>query len=527
MECGCEFKILNPNINKKTGLPSIDIDYYNLRLDCPIAWECFKNTTKGVFQLETQLGHTWSKKLGPEDIEDLAALTAILRPGVLKAQLNGKSLTQHFVDRANLKETADEIDSSITDVLSPTQQILVYQEQTLQIAKTIAGFDLKQADILRRAIGKKIPELMTKVETEFIDGVKKVGIVSEEKGKEIWDMIRKSERYSFNKSHSVAYAYIGYWTAYLKSHFPLLFYSEWLSYAKHKLDGKTEIKDLIRDGKNFNIKVNNPSILHLDANFCISNNEIYFGISNIKGIGESQFEKLKKATEEAGPIDKFKWLDFLLCLFPKLSKTVVTNLILVGGLDHLGYKRQQMIYEYNIINQLTNKELNQLIDSNKDLSLIERMSCIKASKPRTNIINSLIESLKKPNIPLDDNLVWINRTEEDLLGIPLSVTKLETCVDDGEADTTCKEFKDGKGGNLTLSVEIIESKEITIKKGNNSGQKMGFLAVEDSTGYLDNIAIFPSIWDEYKNILYTGNTILIKGYKSKKDSLVLQEAFQI
>jgi DNA polymerase-3 subunit alpha len=195
MECGCEFNILDEKINPDTELPALDIDFYTLRLDCQLAWDCFKETTKGIFQLETQLGQTWSRKLKPECIEDLAALTAILRPGVLKAKLDDKSLTQHFVDRKNGDEPVAEIDPSITDILKETQQILVYQEETLQIAQKIAGFDLKQADILRRAIGKKIPELMTKVEKDFIEGVKKTGIVTEEKGKEIWDMIRKSERY--------------------------------------------------------------------------------------------------------------------------------------------------------------------------------------------------------------------------------------------------------------------------------------------------------------------------------------------
>ena len=235
MPCGCEFKLLSEEINPLSGLPHIDIDYYNLPLDCDLAWDTFKRSTKGVFQLETNLGQTYSKKLGPENLEDLGALGAILRPGVLKAMLDGKSLTQHFIDRKNKIEEPTEIDPSIADILRETQQILVYQEETLQIAQKIAGFDLKQADILRRAMGKKIPELMTQVEAEFIEGVKKTGIVTEEKGREIWDMIRKSERYSFNKSHSISYGLAGYWSAYLKSHFPLLFFTSWLSFAKYKI----------------------------------------------------------------------------------------------------------------------------------------------------------------------------------------------------------------------------------------------------------------------------------------------------
>jgi hypothetical protein len=808
MDCGCEFDIIDEKINPVTNLPSISIDYYNLRLDCEKTWECFKNSTKGVFQLETQLGQTWSRKLKPECIEDLAALTAVLRPGVLKAKLDDKSLTQHFVDRKNKISEVEEIDPSITDILKDTQQILVYQEETLQIAQKIAGFDLKQADILRRAIGKKIPELMTKVEVEFIEGVKKTGIVTEEKGKEIWDMIRKSERYSFNKcvsydtkirrpfkggydivlsieemykirndinyakntghlslykkwklnknfgkglsicsdgrirpntildiqpagkrlvfritteneyyiettsnhkfptpegekilaqlkvgdklytcgeyeksdfnkinkfsnwtiedlrkerrnhsgkkgfdngennprftngayseyarnikkltnycelcgatqtrlevhhidkdrtnnqptnlvrlcsschkkeeyrtgrtkqgekgypsfldkiisievvnvkkdtydvtmdgpnhnfvtskgivtsnSHSVSYALLGYWAAYLKSHFPILFYTSWLSFAKYKLDGKSEIKELIRDAKHQDIKVNNPSITCLFSDFTIHNGEIFFGISNVKGIGEAQFNKLIKTVNDLEvkykkKVKDYRWVEYLLILFPKLTKTIITNLILVGGFDHLKYTRKQMLYEYNISSQLTDKEINQLLCCSVEDPLSKRMYGIKVNKNRQKIIDSLIESLEKPKISFEDNLVWLNKTEEDLLGIPLSVSKLDTC-DIIDANTTCKEFKDGKSGSVILSVEIVQSKEITTKRGENSGQKMGFLEVEDETGSLDNIAVFSNTWQEYKNVLYKGNTILLYGYKSKKDSLILQKALQI
>jgi DNA polymerase-3 subunit alpha len=332
-----------------------------------------------------------------------------------------------------------------------------------------------------------------------------------------------------SNSHSISYGELGYWAAYLKSHFPLLFFAKWLSFAKHKLKGKQEIRDLIRDTKNFDIKVNNPSILHLSSDFTIVKGEIYFGLSNIKSIGEAMFAKLEQTIKETEkttkPISQYTWNDFLIKLFPRLSKTIVTNLILVGAFDHLKYPRTKMVYEYNIINQLTDKEIKQLQLAPEE-SLIERMSKLNPSKVRVKIVNSLIDSIKKPSINFEDNLVWLNKTEEDLLGIPLSVTKLETC-DNIDADTTCKEFKDGKSGNVKLSVEIVQCNEKTVKNGNNKGAKMAFLAVEDDSGLLDNIAVFPEIWHEFKNVLYEGNTILMEGYKSKKNSLVLQKVFQI
>lgn len=526
MDCGCELELLDETINPDTGYPALNIDFYNLRLDCDKTWEVFVDSTKGVFQLETQLGETWSKKLKPSSIDELAALTAILRPGVLKAQLDGKSLTQHFIDRKHHLEPANPIDETIEDVLENTHQILVYQEQTLQIAQKIADFDLKQADVLRRAIGKKIPELMTKVEDEFIEGIKKIGIVSEEKGKEIWDMIRKSERYSFNASHSYSYALLGIWSAFLKSHFPLLFYSSWLSFAKYRLDSKEEIKQLVRDAKYHGIKINGPTILKLSPDFIISNKEIYFGISNIKGIGESQYKKLFEAVETAKKtlnksIDNFTWLEILLTICTKISKTIVTNLILVGAFDHFGYNRKRMIHEYNILSQLTDKELGQILPN---MSLIDSFSMIKASKPRQKTIRGLIENLARPSSSLDDNIIWINKTEEDLLGISITVSKLDTC-DALEGNTSCKELQDGKLGELIVQGEILNIKEIKTKK---SAEAMAFITLEDDTGYADNIVCFPNVWRDFKNILYKGNTVVLEGFASKnKNSFVINTVKQI
>lgn len=530
-DCGCKFNILDDKEKDYDGLPSIEIDYYNLDYDCPLAWQVFSESTKGVFQLETNLGQTWSKKLKPTSIEELAALGSLLRPGCLKAISDGKSMTAHYVDRKNGLEPSVAMHESISEILSPTYHVLTYQEQTIKIAQKVAGFDLKDADILRRAMGKKDSELMTKVEQTFLEGVKKTGILTEEEGKEIWANIRKSERYSFNKSHAVSYAIIGYWTAYVKAHFPVHFYASWLSFAKYKLKGKEEIRDLVRDAKYASIKVNNPSILQMTKDFSIKGKEIYFGVSNIKGIGEAQFEKsLNTVKEQEKLLNKnirdFTWLELLIYLLPNLSKTVVNNLILVGAFEHLKYDRKKMLYDYNIVKNLTDREQKQLIE-NKSKSILEGLKELKVNKSRQKTIDSLILTLEKPSSSLDDNLTWINKTEEDLLGIPITVTKLDAADGNAEGDTTCKEFKDGKTGNVSISAEIVQAKETTTKRGQNPGQKMAFITVEDDSETLDNIIAFPSTWEEYKNILYKGNTVLISGYRSKQNSLVVQSVRQL
>ena len=161
-------------------------------------WALYKEgLTKGVFQLESNLGRAWSKRLAPENLEELAALIALIRPGCLKAVIDGKSMTQRFVDRKHKKEEVTYLHESLEDILKPTYGVLVYQEQAMRIAVKLAGFNEMEADSLRKAIGKKKADLMAKIRGEFVSGCAEVGLVDEDTAKEIFGWIEKSSRYSF------------------------------------------------------------------------------------------------------------------------------------------------------------------------------------------------------------------------------------------------------------------------------------------------------------------------------------------
>lgn len=163
-------------------------------------WKLFsEGKTKGIFQLESNLGKSWAKKVSPKNIEELSALIAIIRPGSLKSYYEGKSMTQHYVDRKHGREDVSYLHESLKDILSPTYGVLCYQEQSMRIAQIVAGFDLQEADVLRKAIGKKNANLMMQVKTSFIEGAEKVGLVSKEEAAEIFGWIEKSSRYAFNK----------------------------------------------------------------------------------------------------------------------------------------------------------------------------------------------------------------------------------------------------------------------------------------------------------------------------------------
>lgn len=540
-DCGCKIKMLDENKKHYDNLPSLKIDFENLNYYCEDTWRTFhEGRTKGVFQLETHLGKAWSKRVLPDNIEELAAVISIIRPGVLKAKLEDKSMTQHFADRKLGVEQAVPMHPSIEDILSPTQQILIYQESTLKIAQKIAGFSLQEADILRKAIGKKQADLMTEVENKFLEGCKKVGLVTEEEAREIWSNIRKSERYSFNKSHAVEYAILGYWSAYVKTHFPIHFYTAWLNFAKEKIKPEKEVKDLVSDAKTNDIDVCVPSLLNFNdaLDFHIFNKKIYFGPRNIKRVGESQVKKLN--TEIATTcakikktLDNWTWYDFLIYFSKNVSKTVVNNLILVGALDHYKLSRKSMLHEYSIWESLTEKEQNLIIENASEISgstlrmaLIWLANSKKPNRNRLEMIKSLVILLENPPSSLEDTATWINKTEQELLGVAITSQKLDSCST-VEADTTCKEFLDGKNGEMFLCVEIKEVKEITIKRGKNTGKKMAFLVIEDHTGIIDNVVAFSEVWEENISLLYPENTVAISAYKSKENSLVINKVRQL
>ena len=277
-------------------------------------WELFtEGKTKGVFQLESNLGKSWSKKLAPNNIEELSALIAIIRPGCLKAFVDGKSMSQHFIDRKHGREEVTYLHESLEEILLPTYGVLVYQEQSMRIAQKIAGFNLQEADDLRKAIGKKKADLMAKVKKKFISGAKKTGIVDKETAEEIFSWIEKSSRYAFNKSHSISYAVCSYWSAYQKVHNTKDFFLSYLYYANEKQDPHQEIYELISDAKLFDIEPRTPSVANFDIKFNIKKRKVYFGIKDIKSLtgktGDKVVEAISESEKELNKkINKFNWI---------------------------------------------------------------------------------------------------------------------------------------------------------------------------------------------------------------------------
>lgn len=528
------------------------VDYMsnNLNIDysCEKTWKLFaEGKTKGIFQLESNLGKSWSKKVAPRNLEELSALIAIIRPGTLKSFIDGKSMTQHYVDRKHGREEVTYLHESLEEILKPTYGVLVYQEQSMRIAQKVAGFNLQEADVLRKAIGKKNADLMNEVKKSFIDGSQKIGMVTKEESEQIFGWIEKSARYSFNKSHGVSYAVCSYWSAYFKAHHTKEFFLSYLYHAIEKQDPQQETYELISEAKLFDIQVKTPSLANFDVKFNIQKNVIYFGIKDIKSLANKSGDKLIEAIKNtenllSKSVTKLTWLEILIYLSPQISSTSFKALASIGFFRGFADKitRNKALYDYDIYRVLTKAEQTwvcdkyaskrwaTLIDCLVDLAPTKKDGGGTSKADRQQVIANEIQLLISPPYDLSDEPSWLIDQEIKFLGCPVSMTKIET-VDTSAANTTCKEIMNGKRGkDLCVVANVQRVSDYKITKGESKGQLMSFLTIEDDSCVLDSVIIFPKVKDKYRYILYEGNNLIFCGSVAEHDnSFIVNQIHEI
>jgi len=527
--CGCCFDLLDESNKSIEFDPTIE----NINLECSRTWDLISDgNTKGIFQLESRLGRSIAKKLKPENIEQLSALIAILRPGTLEAIRNGKSVTNHYIDKKNGEESLDYFHPALEPILKTTYGEMIYQEQAMEIAKNIAGFNLQEADMLRKAIGKKKPEEMAKIRTKFLEGVANTQIVTESEAEQIFGWIEKSQRYSFNKSHSVSYAINAYLSAYAKAHFPKIFFASYLRFAKDKIDPHEEIKALVQNANEMDVTIKTPDLRIMNEFFVLKNNDIYFGLTDIKGVGASVFVKLQKLVQELqDPLSSLSWPKIAFLILSKINSTAAKALIESGAVSFTGKSRTSMLFEYEIISSLTKKESEYIINNIKQYSSIKQsltdlLLKSKINKNRKKIISDAISMIDNPPYSLEDTPEWIADTEDTNLGCAITCSKVDM-YDISMTNTTCRDFKNGVNNNNLIMGGEVDFVNITkTKSGKTPGEEMSFVTVSDGTGSVDSVIFFPEVHKKYKSILFSGNVIIVCGARSKtKDSFIVEKAY--
>lgn len=288
--------------------------------------------TTGVFQFESGGMQDYLKKLKPQSLEELTAMNALYRPGPMEN-------IPDFIDRKHGRKPISYLHPIMEPVLKNTYGIIVYQEQVMQLVQVIGNFSLGEADILRRAMGKKKESEINKMKPLFIEGASSNGIPPKI-AHEIFDLIHKFANYGFNKSHSYVYSWVAYQTAYLKTYFPAEFLAANMT---AELNNQEKIVELIDEAKTFGLKLLPPDINTSIGTFLVKGRNIYFGLAAIKGIGVNPVEHIVEIRKE-GNFSSF--FDFVKRTDPKfINRRVLESLIFAGAFDSIANGRRRALYE--------------------------------------------------------------------------------------------------------------------------------------------------------------------------------------
>lgn len=535
--CGCRFPVLEENPPPGV-IPHLDYRYDEVPDDCPAVWDLIASgRTKGIWQVESNFGRKWSKKATPRSFLQVGALGAILRPGCVNATDDaGVSMADHYCLRQNGREEVPPYHPTVDPVLAPTYGCLIYQESAMTLTRAVAGFDLQQADMLRRAAGKKDAQEMARVKAMFLEGAASEGILTEAQAEEVFGWIEKSQRYAFNKAHSFTYGLLTYVTAYLKAHMPLQFFASWIRHTKGKPKPFEEVAEMADDAKLFDVQICLPDLRDMRSLAYTDRKVVKFGLSHVRGIGESHAERMREASVglDLGRLD---WFGLVTRFASQIPPSVFRLLIESGALDYFGRQRQELLAEWDVYADLRDGEAEWVsLHSNEYEGLIPCLRGLARTKKegggchtrkRVQELSGMLDLIEDPPSPRIDTPLWLAYTEEHLLGAPISCTRVDAC-DLGQVNVSCKEFLAGRTGFLVFGVEIRRVGEYRTRNGENPGQLMAFLTVADSTCALDSVVCFPQIYDQFKSLLTQGNTVILQGERGERDrnSLIIRRVWQ-
>ena len=325
----------NKLVEKRTGKR---IDFIHEDINDPAVYRYISTgDTLGLFQIESAGMQDLAKKLKPSGFEDIIAMLALYRPGPMES-----GMLDDFVERKHGRAEITYMFPELEPILKPTYGVIVYQEQVMQIVQTIGGFSLGGADLVRRAMGKKIKEEMDRLKGEFADGAEKKGF-NRKKSEELFDLIVKFAGYGFNKSHSAAYAMITFYTSFLKYYYPTEFMAALLTLEKDNTDKVVKYVDEL---KRLGIELRPPNINRSDlvfqADTINGKNIIFFGMGALKGAGDVAINSIIKTRLEGGEFKDMS--DFVSRIdASKVNKRVIETLAKAGAFDDFGYSRQAII----------------------------------------------------------------------------------------------------------------------------------------------------------------------------------------
>lgn len=487
------FRLVERNRGKKITSSSISLK------DPGIYSIMCKGDTAGIFQFESEGITDLIRKSQPNCFEDIVAINALYRPGPM-------DMIPDYLEQKSGRKKINYYFPQLETVLKETYGIVVYQEQVQLIAAIIANYSLGEADILRRAMGKKNKEEMAQQKNRFIEGAKKNGH-DLDKAEELFDLMAKFAEYGFNKSHAAAYCVVAAYTAYLKNYYPVEFYAALLSTEMSDTD---KIVKYVKDARRRGITVRPPHINFSEFKFNVVGEDIIFSLGAVKGVGGAAVDAIVEARERT-PNKKFESLEqfFTEVDLRRVNKKTIESLVKAGALDNFGYNRAEIFQGYVKFIERADKR-------RKDDELGQESLFAFALEADSGDSATEHDEVKLDAIP-DWNRLARLAFEKEVLGFYLSGHPLDGI------DSLMRVYTSGSIASLdsmpTKSKVVVAGlvsglKEIITKKGT----RMAFATFEDTSGALE-LVIFPDIYAQSEAALKGDTALVISGGFEKSEDV--------
>jgi DNA polymerase-3 subunit alpha len=486
--------------------PDFDIEFIDYQ-DKSVYELISSGQTVGVFQLESSGMQDLCKRIKPDSIDDITAINALYRPGPM-----GSGMHLEFAEVKHGQKLETYTFDELRPVLKDTYGIIVYQEQVMNIARVVAGYSLGQADMLRRAMGKKKADEMQRHKEIFRQGAVERGF-DEEKAIQLFDLMEKFAEYGFNKSHAVAYSIVAYQTAFLKKYYPTQFFAALLG---TEINNKDKITSYIQEAKECDIEILPPDVNESLWLFNVVGNTIRFGLGAIKGVGEVAVQDIVQERDLNGFYKNF--LDFCERVNLKsVNKRVLESLIKVGAFDSCEkMNRKTLLDNLEFITSYAEKKQEEKLVGQTSLFDLGDSS---SNKEKLHISESQ-EFDEKEKLSLEAELLGIyvsghplNRYKdiiEKLSSMSISqIHELPTLPKPDHFNPKKSDENNPTRRNIMIAGMISEIKIIMTKKGD----KMAVLTFEDLSGKIECL-LFPKVYQDFQSFLVPGEALMVSGYVS-------------
>ena len=464
------------------------LDLGNIPLDDPGAFEMLgRGDAIGVFQLESSGMRAILKDLKPEVFEDVIALVALYRPGPL-----GSGMVEDFIKRKHGQSPISYLHPSLEPILRETYGVILYQEQVMRIASEMAGFTMGEADLLRRAMGKKKPEVIAGLRSQFVEGAQRKGVEPDTAG-QIFDLMEYFAGYGFNKSHSAAYALVSYQTAYLKANYPVAFMAALLTSV---MDSAEKVALYIEECRRLGIDVLPPDVNESLVNFTVVGDKIRFGLAAVKNVGRGAIENIIEARKKEGLFKSFQ--DFCDRVdHRQVSKRVLESMIKGGVLDSLGSIRARLMAAMESCVEAAQKKQR---DREKgQISLFDLGGDAGVMDDSENPLPEI------PEYPQKELLAM----EKEVLGLYLSGHPLREYEDilKERVSHNARQLAEAEDDSRVIVGGMVSGmRKITTR----SGEPMVFMSLEDLAGIVE-VVVFPRLYREKAGLVKLDAPILVRG----------------